>query len=83
VNGVLSSKWFWIIVVALCAVLAGPLLIIWILLALPGELKLVATILIVIGWGVASGYRDWVVTKRRREEREKERMEHSRLETET
>jgi hypothetical protein len=43
-------------------------LIIWFILYLPGELKVVATILIIIGWGVAAGYKDWLQNKRREEE---------------
>jgi hypothetical protein len=65
---ILSEKWLWIIVLGLTAVLVGPLLIIWFILYLPGELKVVATILIIIGWGVAAGYKDWLQNKRREEE---------------
>jgi len=74
---ILSEEWLWIIVLALIAVLIGPLLIVWLVLALPAELKLVATVLIVIGWGIASGYKDWILEKRRREEEEGERSAHS------
>jgi len=71
--GILSEEWLWIIVLALIVVLIGPLLIVWLVLALPAELKLVATVLIVIGWGVASGYKDWILDKRRREEEQGEK----------
>jgi len=71
--GILSEEWLWIIVLALIVVLIGPLLIVWLVLALPAELKLVATVLIVIGWGVASGYKDWILEKRRREEEQGEK----------
>jgi hypothetical protein len=66
---ILSEKWFWIIILALAAISVGPLLIIWVILYLPDELKVVATILIVIGWGVAAGYKDWLKDKRREEEK--------------
>jgi len=71
--GILSEEWLWIIVLALIVILIGPLLIVWLVLALPAELKLVATVLIVIGWGVASGYKDWILEKRRREEEQGEK----------
>jgi hypothetical protein len=32
-------------------------------------MKVVATVLIVIAWGVAAGYKDWLNEKRRNEER--------------
>jgi hypothetical protein len=66
---IFSEKWLWIIILALAAISVGPLLIIWVILYLPDELKVVATILIVIGWGVAGGYKDWLKDKRREEEK--------------
>lgn len=66
---ILSEEWFWIIVLAFMAILIGPLVVVWIVLALPAELKVVATILIVVGWGVAAGYKDWIQDKRREEEK--------------
>ncbi len=68
-RSILSEKWLWIIILALAAISVGPLLIIWVILYLPDELKVVATILIVIGWGVAAGYKDWLKDKRREEEK--------------
>jgi len=65
---ILSESWFWIIVFALIVGLMGPLLIIWLILVLPAELKLATTILVVIGWGIVSGYKDWVKDKRRQKE---------------
>jgi len=61
------EEWLWVIIAALAAILVLPLLIIWIILSLPDYLKIAATILIVIGWGVAAGYKDWLVEKRRNE----------------
>lgn len=67
-TSILSEEWLWITILALIVILIGPILIIWFILALPGELKLVATILIIVGWGVAGGYKDWLTERRRREE---------------
>ena len=66
---IFSEEWLWIIVIALVAILVLPLLIVWVVLMLPAELKIVATILIVVGWGIAAGYKDWVVARRREDER--------------
>jgi len=66
---IFSEQWLWILVFALAAILVFPLLIVWIVLSLPDYMKIVATVLIVIGWGVASGYKDWLVAKRREDER--------------
>lgn len=68
-GSIFSEEWLWLTILALIAILVLPLMIVWLILALPGELKLVATIVIVIGWGVAAGYKDWLVARRHEEER--------------
>lgn len=68
-GSIFSEEWLWLTILALIAILVLPLMIVWLILALPGELKLVATIVIVVGWGVAAGYKDWLVERRREEER--------------
>ncbi len=67
---VLGERWLWTIIIVLFAILIGPLLIIEFIFVLPGDLKAVATILIVVFWGVFAGYRDWL--KERREKAAKE-----------
>jgi len=68
VSWILSEKWLWIIILSLIVILVGPLLIVWFILVLPAELKILATILIVVAWGVAAGYKDWLQAKRKEEE---------------
>jgi len=46
-----------------------PLVIIWFILQLPPSLALVATVLLIILWGVAAGYKDWILYKEQEEER--------------
>jgi hypothetical protein len=72
---ILSEEWLWVIIIVLIAILVGPLLIIWLVIALPAELKLVATLFIIIGWGIASGYKDWLVAARREEEKKRRSSE--------
>jgi len=67
---ILSEQWLWIIIASLFIVVILPLVVIWVILYLPPEMKLVATILIIVGWGVAAGYKDWIISKRA-EERQK------------
>ena len=66
---ILSEEWLWIIILSLIAVLVGPLLIVWFILVLPAELKIIATILIVVAWGFAAGYKDWLQARLKEEER--------------
>jgi len=49
-----------------------PLVLVWVIMYLPPEMKIAATFLIIIGWGIAAGYKDWIISKRE-EERKKSR----------
>jgi hypothetical protein len=68
---ILSEKWFWIIALAVVAVFIVPFFIVSFILALPPELRVIATLLLIVGWGVAAGYKDWIQNKRREEEAKK------------
>jgi len=48
-------------------VLILPFIVIWFILSLSPELKILATILIVVLWGVVSGYKEWITSKHREE----------------
>jgi len=58
------NKWIWIIVFGCAAVIVGPVLIIYLIVLVPAPLKVAATFGIMIGWGVAGGYKDWILAKR-------------------
>jgi len=49
-------------------VMVLPLVVVWGILNLPADLRIVATICIIVLWGVASGYKDWVLSKEREKE---------------
>lgn len=68
-TSVLKERWVWIIILALTGVLVVPLMVIILILNLPAELKIVATVAIFICWGVAAAYKDWVKSKREEEEK--------------
>lgn len=65
----LKERWFWYIVLALTLIIGSPLLIIWVIINLPPIFQLLATIILVVLWGVAAGYKDWVIEKRKEEEK--------------
>jgi len=69
----LSDRWVWIIILSVSAIIIIPLLTVLFILELSPELKIVATILIVVLWGVAAGYKDWVKAKREEEEKKLQR----------
>jgi hypothetical protein len=67
---ILKETWFWIIIVALLLVFVTPFIFVVVIMNLPTQLKIVATFAIVIGWGVAAGYKDWAKSKRKEEEKQ-------------
>jgi uncharacterized membrane protein len=69
VAGIFADRWVWITIFSALLVMVVPLMVVWVILNLPAELKVVATIGIIVLWGVVSGYKDWVVSKRQEEER--------------
>ncbi|MGD0029364.1 MAG: hypothetical protein ABSC91_10550 [Candidatus Bathyarchaeia archaeon] len=60
-----SDNWFLITVLSVALIVTVPFLVVWGMLYLPPIWALVATIGIIIMWGVASGYKDWIVSRRR------------------
>lgn len=62
---VMFDKWLWVTIFSVVLVIVGPLIIVWGILNLPTDLRIVATICIIILWGVVSGYKDWVLSKER------------------
>ena len=69
-SSTLLDRWAWILVVATTLIVVLPLAVIWLILQLPEMLRLAATIVIFIVWGVVSGYKDWLISKRRESEQE-------------
>ncbi|MEM2144014.1 MAG: hypothetical protein QW279_01530 [Candidatus Jordarchaeaceae archaeon] len=70
---VVFNKWFWTIALSVFLIIFLPLAIIWFILNLPPILRIFATIAIVILWGVVSGYKDWLIAKRKEEEKTAEK----------
>lgn len=64
------DSWFWITVFSVVLIVTVPFLVVWGILYLPPVWAFVATISIIVLWGVAAGYKDWVVSKRRQSEQE-------------
>ncbi len=65
----LLNKWLWITILGCWAVAVGPVVVLYLLLFLPGPTKVVGVFGLIIGWGVASGYKDWIKTRKREEEK--------------
>lgn len=59
----LHIKWYWIIVGISFLVLFVPFLSIMLFLILPWPFNTLALIGVIIGWGIAAGYKDWIVAK--------------------
>lgn len=66
---ILTSKWFWIIVSLTLFGVLTPLIFILSLLYIPFPYNSLVIILLVICWGIVAGYKDWIISKKREEER--------------
>jgi len=66
---ILTSKWYWIIITAATAIIVTPFLIVLLLLSLTAPWNFIAIILILAGWSIAAGYKDWILAKVKEEEK--------------
>jgi hypothetical protein len=64
---IVTSRWYWMIVAMAGAIVITPFLLIILIINLPPPLNFLSTILIVIAWGVAAGYKDWIIAKAKEE----------------
>lgn len=62
---ILKERWYWFIVVGVVLVVAVPLFLVWVILNLDPAIRVVFTILIILAWGLVSGYKDWLISKRK------------------
>jgi len=70
-SSVLLDKWIWVTIISVFLVIVGPLIVVWGILSLSPEIRVLATICIIILWGVVSGYKDWLVSREREKEKPK------------
>lgn len=61
----LLNKWLWIIIGGMCAIVVVPLMVLWVLMVVPPWVSATITILILISWGIASGYKEYLLYKRK------------------
>lgn len=61
---IITEKWVWIVIFSLILILVTPVLVVWLILNLPPILRIVATGVILLTWGIAAGYKDWIIEKR-------------------
>lgn len=64
IRDILTSRWYWIIVIMGCAIMITPFIFVLILLYLPTPVNALGMFAIVVGWGVVAGYKDWILEQR-------------------
>lgn len=64
---IFREKWYWFIVIGVTLVFILPLIIVWTILNLDPTIRLIVTILLITAWGITSGYKDWIISKRKEE----------------
>jgi len=64
---IIREKWVWIIIGACILVVVGPYALMWMILQMPGVLRASFVWFIIFGWGIAAGYKDWRMDRKKRE----------------
>jgi Na+-driven multidrug efflux pump len=74
---VARERWFWLIVLMVTLIVTVPFIVIFAIAFLAGVVPIwgpaSAMVGIIIAWAVASGYKDWVIARRKEEEEKKQR----------
>lgn len=65
----LTSRWYWFIVAAAALIVAGPYFMLMLIISLPPPWNAITVFLLIGGWGVAAGYKDWIIFKSKEEKR--------------
>lgn len=63
----LFNRWLWITIFGMSAIVIGPFIALFGMLALPMQYRGLATFAIIFAWSIAAGYKDWVISKRQEE----------------
>jgi len=61
------DRWYWITIFGCCAVMIAPIVVISIIVYLPSPLNAISVIGLIVGWGIAGGYRDWAKSRKNEE----------------
>lgn len=77
ISSILRSKYFWVIVIAGILVTLTPFLLVLAIAWLPSPFNALATIGIVIAWGVVAAYKDWILSKIKESEQGAEGLQGS------
>jgi hypothetical protein len=66
---IFEEKWFWIIILACASIILVPFIIVTIILDMPPYLRAIATVALVVSWGLAGAFKDWTKEKREQEKK--------------
>jgi hypothetical protein len=65
---IIREKWVWIIIGMCILVMVCPYLLMWVIIQLPEALRASLVWLIILGWGIAGGYKDWLMDGEKRKQ---------------
>ena len=66
-TSILTERWLWILIITLILIMCTPFLILWFIVSLPPPFSMIATLCLIIGWGIVAGYKDWIMSKSKKE----------------
>jgi hypothetical protein len=64
---IILEKWIWITIGACILIMIAPYVVLWMILQMPEVLRPFFVGAIVISWGIAAGYKDWLMDAKKRE----------------
>jgi hypothetical protein len=65
-SSIVREKWVWIIIGICILVMVVPYVALWMILQMPEIVRPFAVWSVIFGWGIAAGYRDWLVDAKKR-----------------
>ena len=64
---IIREQWIWIIIGLSTLVLVGPYVVLWLIFQMPEVLRAASVWILIFSWGIAAGYKDWLMDARKRE----------------
>jgi hypothetical protein len=63
---IIRQKWIWMIIGICSAIALIPSLLIWAISQMPEMVRPIPVWLLIFGYGIAAGYKDWLIDSKKR-----------------
>jgi len=66
---ILTCRWYWFIVASVIAIVTAPFFMLMLIINLPPPWNAITVFLLIGGWGIVAGYKDWTIFKSKEEKK--------------